>query len=350
MTAFVIGCAAMLLAAITWIALPLLRAASVDAQSSRVERRTSSLLVAIAIPVLAITMYAGLSNWNWQEAQNASEQSATVDSMLEQLEAKLAANPEDVQGWLLLGRSYAALQRFAKAVDAYQHAYDLTKGENVEALVGLGEALALQDQNSLSGRAGQLFSAALDKAPNHPKALWYGSVAALQSGDLRLGRDRLQALLAQNPPDQLKAMLERQVQDLNEQLGEASEGGQPATGNASSADHVVRVSVAIAPAIAKQLKGPTPLFILARDPAGSGPPLAVQRHSSGDAPLTVQLSAADAMIPTHSIATVPRVKIVARLSLSGAPQERSGDFFGEADYDFSKDTGPLQILIDRTVP
>jgi hypothetical protein len=38
------------------------------------------------------------------------------------------------------------------------------------------------------------------------------------------------------------------------------------------------------------------------------------------------------------------------LSLSGAPQERSGDFFGEADYDFSKDTGPLQILIDRTVP
>ena len=350
MTAFVIGCAAMLLAAIAWIALPLLRAASVDAQSSRVERRTSSLLVAISIPVLAIAMYAALSNWNWQEAQNASEQSATVDSMLEQLEAKLAANPEDVQGWLLLGRSYAALQRFANSVDAYQHAYDLTKGENVEALVGLGEALALQDQNSLSGRAGQLFSAALDKAPNHPKALWYGSVAALQAGDLRLGRDRLQALLAQNPPDQLKAMLERQVQDLNEQLGEGTEGAQSTTGDVSSAGRAVSVAITIAPAIAQQLKGPTPLFVLARDPTASGPPLAVQRHSSGDAPLTVRLSAADAMIPTHSIATVPRVKIVARLSLSGAPQERSGDFFGEADYDFGKDTGPLQILIDRTVP
>jgi len=78
--------------------------------------------------------------------------------------------------------------------------------------------------------------------------------------------------------------------------------------------------------------------------------LAVQRHSSNEAPLTVQLSEADAMIPTRSIATVPRVKIVARLSRSGAPQERTGDFFGEADYDFGKDKGPLQIVIDRTVP
>jgi hypothetical protein len=41
---------------------------------------------------------------------------------------------------------------------------------------------------------------------------------------------------------------------------------------------------------------------------------------------------------------------VARVSLSGAPLEHSGDFFGEADYDFAKDTGTLHILIDRTVP
>jgi cytochrome c-type biogenesis protein CcmH len=304
----------------------------------------------IAMPALAIAMYAGLSNWNWQAAQSESEQSATVDSMLKQLEAKLAANPEDLQGWLLLGRSYAQLQRFPLAINAYQHAYDLTKGEDVEALIGLGESMALQDQESLAGRAGQLFDAALAKAPNHPKALWYGSVAALQAGDLRLGRDRLQALLAQNPPDQLRAMLERQVQDLNEQLGEGTEGGQATGGNASVANRAVSVAITIAPAIAQQLRGPTALFVLARDPAAPGPPLAVQRHSSADAPLNVQLSAADAMIPTRSIATVQRVKIVARLSLSGAPQERSGDFFGEADYDFGKDTGPLQIVIDRTVP
>ena len=61
------------------------------------------------------------------------------------------------------------------------------------------------------------------KAPNHPKALWYGSIAALQAGDLRRGRDRLQLLLAQNPPEELRSVLERQIQDLNQQLGEAGQ-------------------------------------------------------------------------------------------------------------------------------
>jgi len=51
-----------------------------------------------------------------------------------------------------------------------------------------------------------------------------------------------------------------------------------------------------------------------------------------------------------TIASVPRVQVVARLSRSGAPQAASGDFYGEADYDFSKDTGTLHIVIDRTVP
>jgi cytochrome c-type biogenesis protein CcmH len=182
-------------------------------------------------------------------------------------------------------------------------------------------------------------------APDNPKALWYGSVAALQSGNVRLGRDRLQALLAQNPPAQLRSILERQVQALNEELGE-----EPSSAAAATTKKVIQIAVTVAPAIQQQLKGPTPLFILARDPAGGGPPLAVQRHSSTELPLSVELSAADAMMPTRTIDSVPRVTVVARLSLSGAPLERSGDFFGEADYDFAKDTGTLQILIDRTVP
>ena len=91
-------------------------------------------------------------------------------------------------------------------------------------MIGLGEALAMTDEASLTGRAGRLFDAALAKAPNHPKALWYGSIAALQAGDLRKGRDRLQLLLAQNPPEQLRSVLERQIQDLNQQLNEAGQG------------------------------------------------------------------------------------------------------------------------------
>ena len=97
-----------------------------------------------------------------------------------------------------------------------------------------------------------------------------------------------------------------------------------------------------------------PLFILARDPAAGGPPLAVQRHSSSDLPLTVELSERDAMIAARTIASVPRVQVVARLSRSGTPQAQSGDYYGEAEYDFSKNPGAggntLNITIDRAVP
>jgi len=66
------------------------------------------------------------------------------------------------------------------------------------------------------------------------------------------------------------------------------------------------------------------------------------------------LSERDAMIAARTIATVPRVQVVARLSRSGTPQAQSGDYYGEAEYDFSKNSGAggstLNITIDRAVP
>jgi cytochrome c-type biogenesis protein CcmH len=286
-------------------------------------------------------------------------QAANMEEAVKRLEQKLAENPKNLEGWLMLGRSYNAMGRYPRAADAFQQAYDLSQGQNVEAIIGLGEALALTDEASLTGRAGKLFDTALVMAPDHPKALWYGSIAALRSGDLRLGRDRLQLLMAQNPPDELRGVLERQIQDLNQQLGEGVQAAAPmappaAAGSAPPAtaggSRSIKVAVSIAPELQKQLSGTIPLFILARDPAAGGPPLAVQRHSSSNLPLTVELTERDAMIPARTIATVSKVLVVARLSRSGAPQQQSGDLYGEAEYEFGKNSGPLTIMIDRTVP
>jgi cytochrome c-type biogenesis protein CcmH len=360
-TGFIIACAAMLAAALLWIVLPLLRTKSPEEGASRTERRISAAAIAVLVPILAAALYVTLSKWNWSETSAAVAREEQMDDLLGQLKAKLAANPNDVNGWLLLGRSYGTMGRYPLAVDAFQNAYDRSQGESVEAMIGLGEALAMTDESALTGRAGQLFDAALAKAPNHPKALWYGSIAALQSGDLRLGRDRLQLLLAQNPPEQLRNVLERQIQDLDQQLSEGGQGAPPraaagAEGAVAPAAHrSIKVAVSISPKVRDQLKdGPLPLFILARDPSAGGPPLAVQRHSSSDLPITVELSERDAMIAARTIATVPRVQVVARLSRSGTPQAQSGDYFGEAEYDFSKNAAAgvatLNIIIDRAVP
>lgn len=387
MTVFIVVCAAMLAAALLWITLPLLRARDqpgvtledastdvtqgVDAGSVSALAATAgsgkagdsgreglgrgrlwSIAIAVCVTGLAVAMYLALSNWNWQAVETAQRNAANMDAMLVQLEAKLQQHPQDVTGWLLLGRSNTALERYAGAVKAYQHAYDLTGGENVEAVLGLAEALVMVDETSLGGRAGQLFEQALAKAPDNPKALWYASVAALRSGKLQLARDRLQLLLAQNPPPELRTVLEREIQDLDQQLGQGGDTTGPAVAAAAAAGQprVIRVSVTLAPELEKRLNGAMTLFVLARDPAAPGPPLAAQRHSSSELPLTVELTERDAMMPARSIANAARVEVVARLSQSGTPQARSGDFFGSADYDFGKDTGTLNIVIDRTVP
>jgi cytochrome c-type biogenesis protein CcmH len=361
-TVFIIVCVAMLLAALVWMVLPLLRAPKTDEgdpSAYRKERRISGAAVTVLLPLLAAVMYAGLSNWDWKGAQKEQAQAANMEDAVSQLEAKLAANPKNVEGWLMLGRSYTAMGRYPRAADAFQQAYDLTQGQNVEAIIGLGEALVLTDEASLTGRAGKLFETALVMAPNHPKALWYGSIASLRAGDLRQGRDRLQLLMAQNPPEELRGVLERQIQDLDQQLGEGGAAAQPtappaaagsAQPSAAGGSRSIQVAVSIAPQLQKQISGTIPLFILARDPVAGGPPLAVQRRSSGDLPLRVELTERDAMIPARSIATVSKVLVVARLSRSGAPQQQSGDLYGEAEYEFGKNTGPLSIIIDRTVP
>jgi cytochrome c-type biogenesis protein CcmH len=363
-TAFIVVCVAMLLAALVWMVLPLLRAPkengtasdSTELASYRIERRFSGLAVALLVPVLAVLMYADLSNWDWKSVQTESAQAANMEQAVASLEAKLKQDPDNLDGWIMLGRSYTAMSRYPRAADAYQQAYDLSKGQNVEAIIGLGEALALTDEASLTGRAGKLFDAALTMAPNHPKALWYGGVAALRSGDLRLGRDRLQMLMAQNPPEEIRGVLARQIQDLDEQIAgaggavaPAAQASAPSTAPAAGT-RAIQVSVSLSPQLRPQVTGTLPLFILARDPSAGGPPLAVQRHSSDSLPLNVTLSERDAMIPSRSIATVPKVVVVARLSRGGSPQQQSGDLYGEAEYEFGKTSGPLTIIIDRVAP
>ena len=339
MSAFIIVAALMAAIAAAVIAIPLMR----DKKS-----RAVGALAALLVAGAAAGLYPLWSNWDWHAPpQTAAAPAPDVAAMIAKLEQHLRDDPADLAGWLMLGRSYVALQRLDDAVAAYQHAHQLD-ANSIEATLGLGEAISLRSGGEVSAAAAQLFEDALAEAPDNPKALLYGGFAAASRGDKALARSRWQALKDLHPPPQIEQMLDARIAALGiaPQAGtNASPAGTSASSVGSAAAQVT-VNIHIAPALKSRLKPETPLFVFAREPDSRGPPLAAKRLTSEAIGTSVQLSAADSMVPGRVLLAGKRVSVTARVSFSGQPIPAAGDLYGELSYDVGQD-GARDLLIDR---
>ena len=337
MNTFLVVAAFMAAIAAAAVALPLLR---------RRQSRIVGALAAVLVAGAAAGLYPLWSNWDWHAS--AAPQSAAgpdVIAMVAKLENRLHEHPDDQPGWLMLGRSYLALQRLDDAVTAYDHAYRLDK--NAEAAMGLGEAMSLRAGGEITPPAARLFEEALALAPANPKALLYGGFAAATRGDRGLARERWQALKNLNPPPQIQAMLDARIAELGSPTAgtNASQAGtNTSAGGSASAD--VTINIGIAPALKSRLTSEVPLFVFAREPGSQGPPLAAKRLMSTAIGSQVHLSAADSMLPGRVLVSGQRVSITARVSFTGKPTMTAGDLYGELSYEVGRD-GARDLLIDR---
>ena len=283
-------------------------------------------------------LYAALSNFTWVDEPVVAE---TPAAMTAKLARRMAAEPDNLEGWLMLGRSYTALEQFPLAARAYQRADRLAKGQNAEAVIGLGESLVAQDPEQLKDAAGHLFERALAIEPQNGKALFYSAFAALSRGELAPARERFTRMLALNPPPEVRAIIEKRIVDIDESLNASA---QPA----KSAGAKISVLVTLAPALAGKVTAGAPLFVAARDPKQPGPPFAVKRMAA-TFPVEVELTTADAMLESRRIAAGQTLEVVARVALGGTPTATSGDPFGQVSYHVGKD-GRLNIVIDQLAP
>jgi cytochrome c-type biogenesis protein CcmH len=292
--------------------------------------------------------------------------------MIAQLEARLKTHPDDVDGWLLLGRSRYVLKDFSAASIAFREAYRASKGKDLEAVLEYGETLALTDEGALKGRAAELFEEALALDATNPKALWFGGLAAALGGKPDTARERWMALLRQPLPQNIKVIVAGRLGELDRLQGRApnpdiaallAATGSPASGGTASADEggdsmsprddapgrQIRVHVAITDALRAKVPRGAVLFVLARDPDQPGPPFAVKRFEDARVPLDLTLSRADAMLPSRTVDTARRLVIVARYALSGRPVAASGDLTGETPFE-PDSTQPTLVTINTTVP
>jgi cytochrome c-type biogenesis protein CcmH len=370
--AFVAIAALLALAAAAFVALPLVlrrRAASpagqgaagtAPADATAADVPASPVAATVAIFLLvggAAGLYATWSSWTWPAVEASA--ATTPAEMVSTLARRLESEPNDVAGWLLLGRSYAALGQFPLAARAYQRADRLENGRNVEALTGWAEALALSNEAEIAGRAGRLFEKALEIEPTSPKALFFGAVAAQRRGELPLALSRFETLLANAPPENVRPLLEQQVAALKAAIAgvpfaAAGPAAAPAAGpsapaaDASAAGAAVRVRVSAGPGLAARIPAGAPLFVFVRIPGQPGPPIAVKRLQA-NLPQLVELTPADAMMGGRGFAAGDTVEVTARISLGGQPTASAGDPFGQLGYEVGRD-GEKELVIDRLTP
>lgn len=362
MTSFILIGALMLLGAIVLLAVPLLRSARPSARGESVAPKAtvSTSVLIIGLPLVATALYAGISNFPWDDPQAAAAvppghvQDGNVGSMDEvtaQLEARLAGRPEDREGWRMLGRTYLVTGQVRKAVEAYEKALAARNDPDPGLELDLAEALVLTDDPARQGEAREILAAALAADATNQKALWYSGLLAARAGDKATASERWMKLLGTNPPDEIRQILVSQLQALGVEVPAIAGSGSPpamgagsgggmggSTGGATSAEEraasgrTIRVAVSVDPAVAGRLEPGVPLFVSARQPGIPGPPLAAVRLTTDQLPATVVLSDANSMIEGRNLSSVDEVEVVARVAFGGTAVAASGDLVGAANH------------------
>jgi cytochrome c-type biogenesis protein CcmH len=341
-------------------------------------------VVAVAFLGASAGTYVYLSDYDFDSVlasagTNDNPHASDAQDAIAELAASLEENPDDVEGWKFLGRSYRAQERYREAARAFERAYELAD-DDPAVMLDLGEAILFADSTAITGRAGQLFENALQLAPNNARALWYAGLAAANRGERLLAADRWEQILDTAPPDDVRQILESNIRELRA-AGGAGEGDagapmaaaaempsqeaapaaavepepepepEPAAPPVPAADvapGTVPLQVTLSPELASQAPADALLFVFARTPGVGGPPIAAVRLRAGDLPLSITLSDANAMMAGRQISTQEEVELVARVAKGGSISESEGDLIGETTY--RMDSGETaRLVIDQVV-
>ena len=285
------------------------------------------------IPVMAIAVYfvVGSPRMIQQEAEHAVT-AQQVEAMVARLAAKLRENPDDAEGWKLLGRSYTAMQRFPEAVDAYAQAATRSP-RDAQLLADFADALAMARGQSLQGEPEKLVQRALEIDPKNLKALALLGTAAFERKDFQRAAEVWKRMLDVVPPGSEDA---RAIQaNVDEAL--ALQGGR-----------VLRGEVRLSEKLKSQASPDDLVYIFARAVEGPPMPLAVARKRVRDLPASFALDDTMAMAPAAKLSNYPRVVISARVSKSGNANPQPGDLQG-ASAPVANDASGVRVVIDSVV-
>lgn len=261
-----------------------------------------------------------------------SAQMEQIAAMLGKLEERLKEQPDDAEGWSMLGRSYSVLGRYPEAVEAFKRVVALRANDApvlAQALADQADATAMAAGRRLAGEPEQLIERALQADPKNLKALALAGTIAFDKQDFaRAARLWQGAVAAAEPGSELARNLEGGIAEAQARAGQPAAGASAPIASAAAS---VSGRVTLAAALQGRAAPQDTLFVFARaagSSAGPRAPLAILRKQVKDLPLPFTLDDSLAMSPALRLSSAKQVIVGARISKSGNPIAQPGDLQG----------------------
>jgi len=326
--------------------------------------RATLLLLLVAVPVLALGLYGLIGNPAALSPQPVAAQGEPSPQEVGAMVAKLAARMEsqppgnvaDTEGWVMLGRSYAVMQRYPEASRAFARALQLMPGD-AQILVDQADVLAMQQGGNLQGEPMRLIEQALQNNPSNLKGLALAGTAAFERKDYAAAIGYWTRARAGAPPEgEFTRSLDQSIAEARALAG--ASGVLPAAPVAAAASAAtpkapgaasISGRVSLSPALAARVGPGDTLFVFARAAEGPRMPLAILKRTGAELPLSFTLDDGMAMAPELKLSGFTNVVVGARLSKSGNAMPQSGDLEGMSAPLAGRSSG-IEIVIDTVRP
>lgn len=325
-----------------------------EQEDQKTRGKWMALVVMLTVPLASVALYLTFGEYRVIENpelvraapphQTAAAPQMSLEEMETRIKERLRDNPEDVEGWFMLGRTMMAKKRYSEAVAAYQRSNDLLANEP-GIMFALADALAMQNNGNLQGEPEALVQQGLKLAPRFPNGLWLAGMAAEQRQDFKAAHKywtQLLPLITDNPEST------REIRNLLATLEQRDPELATAATAAAGAAGGIRVVVDISAELRARAGPDTAVFVYAKAMQGPPMPLAVKKIQLRDLPTSLALSDADAMMPALKLSSFDQVIVGARVSFSGNPVAQSGDFFTETgSISSANPPGEVALTIDQ---
>ena len=312
--------------------------------------RPTAWAIGLLVPVSALACYLCVGNLEGLQPRSPPGAAAgahalnpaQVTAMAERLAARLANEPNDLDGWLMLARSNIAIGRFQDAARAYARATALRPGD-AQLLADYADTMAMAQGRKLEGEPEKLIGLALAADPRHPKALALAGSAAFARRDFASAIRYWQRIVEIAPPEsELARSAQGSIADAERRLA-----GGDATATRPTAPRITG-RVTLDPRLAARIAPDDTVFVFARAAEGPRMPLVMLRRRASELPLEIVLDDSLALDPSRKLSSVDRVVVLARVSRSGSAAVQAGDLEG-ASEPVRLGARRLDIAIDRIV-